>query len=329
MKNYGKQLTAILSAAILAIALGGCAGPATTTRGPETRPSPAILSGKVVETMDAGGYTYVCLEKDGKKTWVAAPAMKVVVGDELQMLPGQEMPNFTSSTLNRTFDSIIFSGGPVRGGTAPANTSPPAKEEPLQPPVLAGKVVEVLDAGRYTYINIEKDGKHGWSAVPHTPVKVGDEIEVLPGTEMGRFTSNFLHRTFENIYFSAGVKGVDPTVPNQPAPNQPATSSPTMPLGHPSLSGNAPPHAPAEMQQAASGTVLSGKVVETMDAGGYTYVCLDKEGKKTWAAVPTTKIKVGDEIELAPGPEMKQFSSKTLNRTFESIIFSSGLVTKK
>ena len=28
-------------------------------------------SGTVVETMNSGGYTYVSLEKDGKKTWVA------------------------------------------------------------------------------------------------------------------------------------------------------------------------------------------------------------------------------------------------------------------
>ena len=71
------------------------------------------LSGKVVETMNAGGYTYVRLEKNGKKTWVAVPEMKVSVGQQMAFQPGQEMKNFTSKTLNRTFDSIIFSGGPA------------------------------------------------------------------------------------------------------------------------------------------------------------------------------------------------------------------------
>jgi hypothetical protein len=74
------------------------------------------LSGKVVETMDAGGYTYVCLEKKGKKTWVAAPQMKVTVGQEMTFAPGGEMKNFTSKTLNKTFDSIIFTSGPVASG---------------------------------------------------------------------------------------------------------------------------------------------------------------------------------------------------------------------
>jgi len=73
---------------------------------------PAIsLSGKVVETMNSGGYTYVSVENNGKKTWVALPATSVKVGQEVVCQPGMEMKNFTSKTLNRTFDSIIFSGG--------------------------------------------------------------------------------------------------------------------------------------------------------------------------------------------------------------------------
>ncbi len=79
----------------------------------ETSSDTSSLSGKVVETMNSGGYTYVCLEKNGKKTWVAVPQMKVTVGQEMSFQPGQEMRNFTSKSLNRTFDSIIFSGGPT------------------------------------------------------------------------------------------------------------------------------------------------------------------------------------------------------------------------
>jgi len=74
------------------------------------------ISGKVVETMNASGYSYVCVEKNGKKTWVAVPEMKVTVGTNMSFHPGAVMPNFTSKTLNRTFDSIVFSGGPASGG---------------------------------------------------------------------------------------------------------------------------------------------------------------------------------------------------------------------
>jgi len=88
--------------------------------------------------------------------------------------------------------------------------------------------------------------------------------------------------------------------------------------------------APASHGQPAANTVqadnsLSGKVVETMNSGGYTYVSLENSGKKTWVAIPETAVKVGQEMTCQPGVEMKDFTSKTLKRSFESIIFSGGI----
>lgn len=71
------------------------------------------LSGKVVETMNSAGYTYVCLEKNGKKTWLAVPETKIALGQNMSFRPGSEMVNFESKTLKRKFDKIIFSAGPV------------------------------------------------------------------------------------------------------------------------------------------------------------------------------------------------------------------------
>jgi hypothetical protein len=87
--------------------------PASSADKVSAGPAEGALSGKVVETMNSGGYTYVCLEKKGKKTWVAVPEMKVSVGQEIALQPGAEMANFPSKTLNRTFDRIIFSPGPA------------------------------------------------------------------------------------------------------------------------------------------------------------------------------------------------------------------------
>lgn len=72
------------------------------------------VSGKVVETMDSGGYSYALLERDGKKTWVAVPKMKIEKGKNMSFQSGAVMENFTSKTLKRTFDKIIFSAGPVK-----------------------------------------------------------------------------------------------------------------------------------------------------------------------------------------------------------------------
>jgi hypothetical protein len=69
------------------------------------------LSGKVLETMDGGGYTYILLKSTSEQIWVALPLMKVVVGQELSLVPGFEMKNFVSKGLNRTFDKVVFSAG--------------------------------------------------------------------------------------------------------------------------------------------------------------------------------------------------------------------------
>ena len=87
---------------------------------------------------------------------------------------------------------------------------------------------------------------------------------------------------------------------------------------------SAPQAQPAGMGQADNS--LSGKVVETMNSGGYTYVSLENNGKKTWVALPEMKITVGQNLTCQPGGEMKNFTSKTLKRTFESIIFSPGIM---
>jgi hypothetical protein len=80
----------------------------------DAEPAPSALTGKVAETMSSGGYTYILLEKADKKIWVAVPQMKVVVGQEISLVPGAEMGKFTSKSLNKTFDNIIFSAGPVK-----------------------------------------------------------------------------------------------------------------------------------------------------------------------------------------------------------------------
>ncbi|MFA5354567.1 MAG: hypothetical protein WC291_10090 [Thermodesulfovibrionales bacterium] len=72
-----------------------------------------LISGKVVETMDSGGYSYVLLDNKGSKTWVAVPQMKITVGSRMAFLSGMEMTNFESKTLKRTFSRVVFSQGPA------------------------------------------------------------------------------------------------------------------------------------------------------------------------------------------------------------------------
>ena len=87
--------------------------------------------------------------------------------------------------------------------------------------------------------------------------------------------------------------------------------------------GKTPSQAPDALQPAA----VSGKVMQTLDASRYTYIRLDDgAGNETWAAVPQTKLEIGEQIELEGGIVMRNFNSKTLDRTFDSVIFATGVI---
>ncbi|MCI5211164.1 MAG: DNA-binding protein, partial [Candidatus Electrothrix sp. ATG2] len=59
--------------------------------------------------------------------------------------------------------------------------------------------------------------------------------------------------------------------------------------------------------------------------GGYTYLLIQHEQGEIWTALPETKVEAGQEVVVSPGMLMKSFESKALKKTFDVIIFSSGL----
>jgi hypothetical protein len=97
---------------------------------------PAIqeVSGRVVETMNSGGYTYALVDKGGAKTWVAMPTSRIAVGDEIACRPGMVMNNFTSPSLNRSFEHIVFSGGLTSSSAAGAQEKTTAPDDATDEP---------------------------------------------------------------------------------------------------------------------------------------------------------------------------------------------------
>lgn len=69
----------------------------------------------------------------------------------------------------------------------------------------------------------------------------------------------------------------------------------------------------------------TGAVVTTMTSGLYTYLEVDTKNGRYWAAAPKMDLAVGDQVDVAPGSEMKDFFSLSLNRKFETIIFTSSV----
>jgi hypothetical protein len=72
---------------------------------------------------------------------------------------------------------------------------------------------------------------------------------------------------------------------------------------------------------APAGRVISGTIVETMDAAGYTYVLVDTGTQKVWAAGPQTAVELGEVVNLPGGMAMRNFHSQALDRTFDVVFF--------
>lgn len=64
--------------------------------------------GTVIEIMDSAGYSYIHVDVNGKKIWLAAPTTKLDKGQMIQWNSGEPMQNFSSKSLQRNFEEIFF-----------------------------------------------------------------------------------------------------------------------------------------------------------------------------------------------------------------------------
>jgi hypothetical protein len=70
-------------------------------------------------------------------------------------------------------------------------------------PILAGTVLEVLDAGPYTYLRVKTREGDVWTAVQKAPVKKGETVTLVPDTVMENFESKALGRRFDRVVFAS------------------------------------------------------------------------------------------------------------------------------
>ncbi|MCK5854306.1 MAG: hypothetical protein KAG56_03735 [Sulfurovaceae bacterium] len=69
-----------------------------------------------------------------------------------------------------------------------------------------------------------------------------------------------------------------------------------------------------------------GEVVTVEHGGGYTYLEVKEKTEKTfWVAVENSDVKVKDFVRFQKELVSKNFKSKALKRTFEELMFASGL----
>ena len=111
------------------------AAQATEQAKPAAQAPASGISGKVVETMDSGGYTYVQVDTGKEKVWAAAPQFKVKVGDPVIIPQGMAMHNYHSKTLNKDFDLVYFVNSIMVGGAQPAEALNKGQMPAGHPPV--------------------------------------------------------------------------------------------------------------------------------------------------------------------------------------------------
>lgn len=68
-------------------------------------------------------------------------------------------------------------------------------------------------------------------------------------------------------------------------------------------------------------TTVKGKVLEVIDVESYTYLRLNTQGGDTWAAVSKASVKKGATVSIENVTVMNNFESKTLKKTFPTILF--------
>ena len=96
---------------------------------------------------------------------------------------------------------------PGTGTVEQSSPSPSGQSGSDQDGSLSGEVVETMDSGGYTYVQIDTGGEKIWAAGPVTPLEKGAKISIPSGMVMTDFRSESLNRSFDKIYFVSSFSG--------------------------------------------------------------------------------------------------------------------------
>lgn len=158
---------------------------------PSAKPEAIAHTATVEETMNSGGYTYVRVKENDKSFWIAAPQLELKKGETISFYEQMMMEQFTSRTLKRTFDRILFVSAIAKGDTLPKIAVPvPNTQAPMtdDPPMRELGVA----AGRFTVADV------------HTKARelAGKTIEVKG--RIVKISNNIMARNWVHIQDGSG-----------------------------------------------------------------------------------------------------------------------------
>lgn len=68
-----------------------------------------------------------------------------------------------------------------------------------------------------------------------------------------------------------------------------------------------------------------GVITDSVSAGGYTYMQVEENGQSFWIAGPSNKLPKGTMVQFDEQIWMSNFTSKALDKTFDRLLFVSGV----
>ena len=173
---------------------------------------PGGFSGRVAETMDAGGYTYVLVDTSTNKVWAAATKFQVKPGDLVTVPEAMPMTNFHSQSLNRDFPVIYFAGSIRLNGVNsaaalpaghPAVGSGAAGDLSAGHPPMAGKAAPLkVD---FTGLKPAKDGKTVEEIYAASAKLEGKSVKVRG--KVVKYNANILGKNWLHIQDGTGSAG--------------------------------------------------------------------------------------------------------------------------
>lgn len=172
--------------------------------------SPGATTGKVIETMNAGSYTYVQVDDGSKKIWAAAPQFAVAVGDKVIVPDGAPMRDFYSKTLGRTFELVYFVGSiQVVGGHTPKEQMAIAHGG-SEPSALAnGHGAAGTTAAALDLSNIKKaDGGHTVAELFANKAALAGKEVVIRG-RVAKYNAGIMGKNWIHVQDGTGAAGTN------------------------------------------------------------------------------------------------------------------------
>lgn len=124
---------------------------------------------------------------------------------------------FIQCIEKREYKSIQEYTIPITENTEPKRLNPHNTEVDSSKPFYQGTVLEVIDAGGYTYLKISEqlenhvhDSNHEhkdfWIVVGKIPVNIGDKVRFQKELVTINYTSKTLNRTFDELMFASNIQ---------------------------------------------------------------------------------------------------------------------------